>query len=583
MKKGLLKKIGFPILGLIILVGLFTYVPQLNQLTSYLTGSVSGGYTFGLLPGDMPAGQTVSPGQSNVMVANYNLTSRNQIVHVDTLVFYYEGSTPVETALSHAELLTPNSAIISSKMEGKYVTFSAESKANPLLILAPGQKMNLTLRVNIADTALTGSPFRFNVRGVMAYDDAGEKLNGLVDSSKLWSNTFKVKEPVTAGTLTIHEKNSPEISIVMPGSKEVAAWYEFSATGEAFNVNRVTVVNDFSGQFNAPENTVALKNVTLYYPGLDGTMHTATQTLMNGTATFSGLSPAMYVPKDGTAMLRILPEVWDVDYGQTLAAAQFRVGLLEVNTGSPGATFEAIGDSSGIGVYTPTITGSDNISKHIVRFTKPTVSLNGPSHSPLTSSNTDLYTVNIKADPARGLEVKRLTFYVDAQLGSGDSLNDFSIFEGGNKLSDEEVAITSAVKGTSSIGTLFPLNGEMGIIHNFADLDNNGDGKYSGEVSVSFNTARTIAAGSGKIFTLKASVTGASNVGESITAYVPGDTQLVTDIAANLAGYTNHVIDNHFIWSDKSYMNPAHSENTPDWTNGYLVNTFPTASRVLDY
>lgn len=383
----------------------------------------------------------------------------------------------------------------------------------------------------------------------------------------------------TPGTLNIAEYTSPQSRIVVAGTtRQLVAQYGFNATGEGFDVTKLTIINDATGSFETPVDTIAVSRVQLEYPDRDGVFRTVSRALTGGATTFSDLD--MVARQDAVVPVRIYADVMSTDWGQTLSGQTFRLGIKENNADADGGTFSAVGNTSGAMEYNPVFTGGSNVNFHVVRFSQPFVAKEGGDEA-LSDGAKNLYAVRVTADAAgpRGIEVKRIMFTLDVSFRDpSDDLKRFRVRQGfdGDDLLPEEASISGESFTGTNVTDLYACSG--------ADCwdavdGNTANGSSLGHVVVNFGTARSVSAGSSRIFVLRAEVFGANTSGERVATFIPADTGGLSTVP--VASLPDMVTS--FIWSDNSSTSPAHSETTSDWTNGYLVNTLPTAAKEMSY
>lgn len=121
------------------------------------------------------------------------------------------------------------------------------------------------------------------------------------------------------------------------------ATYAFLADHEDFVINKLTLVNDLTGSFgDSVEDTLAVNQVQIRYPDINGVEQMAYAPLINGQVTFRDLG--FYVPAGEMVRLEISGNTHHmIEIGEALSGEAFRIGLLSDNTL---ATFEAVGQTT---------------------------------------------------------------------------------------------------------------------------------------------------------------------------------------------------------------------------------------------
>jgi len=528
-----------------------------DNLTGKSMTVAANSLTVGLSASPNPTNTSYIKGQTGVKAVGFNFTAGDAgAINIKKLTFRLVadddgdfdddntapalGDIAAQTVISAVSLYDGNDLIgapagLSVGDGGTWVAeadyYKAEFDDLSIVIPAGGSK-TLTVQLNLLNS-VTGQKYAA-VYMVAADDVVAEDKDansttasgGTINDQNTSDSYARLVTIAESGTLTVREQSSPQASLVVAGAtQQLVATYEFAAAKEAFDVHEFTVINDLSSAFDTETDTSSVQKVWVEYPDVNGVMQTSSQSLVSGAANFSGLSPALYVPKDGVAVVKVYADVQSTDYGQTLSGARFRLGMQDDNTDSTDGTFRAFGGASGESVYAPTITGAANVYEHIVRFTKPTITLDGAGSGALTSGETNLYAAKVTADPSRGLEVKRIIFNLSSVFTAAtDDLHTFRVREGlsSSDLTSAEATIVGRSAAGAQAVSLYTYDASDAT--SWDGIDGTDDGADTGYVIVTFTTPRTISAGASKTFVLRATVVGASATGEQVSTSIDDDT-----------------------------------------------------------
>jgi len=299
-----------------------------------------------------------------------------------------------------------------------------------------------------------------------------------------------------AGTLAIAlDGDNTSSTIVLSNSTGVTtSKYKFTATNEAYVVDRLTVDNTGGSD-------VTVDSIELHYENQAGESKIATGFLTSGTYIFNGLD--LYVPKDDTSTLTVKLNTGDVTTGN--AGSGSVVGLDLSNDDSNDDEFRAVGIGSGTTINDSTttvdasFTGSgDGViasNDHEIRKTKPTLSL--ASGSPSGAAIVGLIEVlrfNITADSRGDVQVDDLTFEMSSTDNAGTGWNACDTTD----IVAADVTLYDADDLSSDISSVTSLLEADGTACNAA-----APLKY---INIDFASAETVAAGTTKTYVLKINV-----------------------------------------------------------------------------
>lgn len=289
------------------------------------------------------------------------------------------------------------------------------SFSNVGLKINKGTTMVLTATVDLMNT-MTGTTYlavdMMPAVDMVAQDSAGNMVSLLGQYLNGNDSHNPLITIMPNGALNVTSENNPSASTLSEGSlNNRVTSYRISALHEGFTMNRVTVINDLSGAFDTPENTVAVSRVTLKYTDVNAVTQTASGSLSNGAATFSGLT--LYVPAGESVYAEIYADVTsELAVGPGLAGQSFRLGLQD-------SGLEAVGALSRTTLGNLTINNSSSVNAMTVAGTQQTnltVAKNPGVSSMLIMGENTLLSFNMTADNAGNARFTDLTFAVNGRV-----------------------------------------------------------------------------------------------------------------------------------------------------------------------
>ncbi len=414
---------------------------------------------------------------------------------------------------------------------------------------------------------------------------------------------------VSAGTLTLATDSLRQSTVLVAGGDIWQNFAQFRATAqnEDIRVDRIRVTStgesaNFSAVAIAKDG--AVKGWDLLpggaFQGKDIDLSTAPIT----------------VPKNGAVIFQLWGKLAAVQASSTVSGAtanasrsgaSLALGVAAaVTTGEWDSNYadkfnlRTQGVSSGDRIYVATstsLTGGQSGNSFIVRKSVPTVTRQSLLSTTLTAGTPDLYKVQVSANAAGSVALKKMVFTLvtTTSTGSSLSLSNFRIRRGSTDIALSDIVITDRYGGDLKAGTWV----------------NSANTSTGNKVVIVFGNAGTgsleeTISGSGNTYTLYATVGGTVVTGDSVTmsmnrtggssvvtgyltdsifatgtaaSQMPGpniNTSSTATDAANAAGT--------FVWSDLSET--PHSPDTTgaarsrDWTDDVYVDDL-TASQVV--
>lgn len=455
------------------------------------------------------------------------------------------------------------------------------------LSVAAGTSKTLTVNCDIASTVTSTKYFALGVTssGVTAEDDNSNTISVTPDTALTNNGTataggLSVKLTVrTTGTLTIAADDMRQSTILVAGGEtwHNLAQFKASAQYEAISLDRVMVTSTGDAAL-----------YSMIGVAVDGALK-ASDSLPAGSASFRDLDLSanpIVVPKDGSVTFQLWGKlnnvqssssVSGVTSGVVRSGATTTLGIAAGNTTASeyDATYSgkfnvrATGMASGERLKA---TGSTTYGNNFfVRKTKPVVTrqtLSGNLGTSVLGSGNDqnLYAVQIGADNAGSVAIKKLTFTYSKSSSTGFTVSNLRL-----------------------------RKGYTDITSNITIVDENGTDLYAGSIGAASTTGKVVVyfsgstqesvSGTGTLYTLHGTI-GTVVSGNTLsvsmyrpassnnTAYLASTTVTIPGPNLDVAGDTTAEIQGGFIWSDNSEL-PHNatigSGSSPDWTNEYLV------------
>ena len=382
---------------------------------------------------------------------------------------------------------------------------------------------NLTLEVyaNISSTPTSTNSIRpdMQVYGTTA------SSNTSVETSL---TTGQVIQSAAGSLATVLDASAPASKQVVGNSTVDTAAFKFTASNDSYTITEVVATTtDATNIVSA-----SLK---------DGSTVLATVPYSGTTATFSGLNVA--VAANSSKILTVSYALGTVGTGSGSTGANIKTTLstYKVNN-SQGVQYDQTDESS----FTPRAGNAIYVFK-----TKPTISNVALPSSTLSAGTKTLARVSVAADAQGSVSWKVIEFSVNKTANPTIASTTYELWD---DASGEITAVTLTTTGDNLAAT------------------------SAGSATIRFvvTSEQTIAAGTSKTYSLKATIGGSLVAGQSVYANVANPTTSNTASAAYAAGT---IATKSFAWSDMSVA--GHSETTADWNDDYLVSGLATDSQTL--
>jgi hypothetical protein len=292
-------------------------------------------------------------------------------------------------------------------------------------------------------------------------------------------------------------------------------------------------------------------------------------TISNSATTFTGL--AVIVPANETKILT-------VDLELDTPVADVSTSQVDV-----AMTLDSVKYANSQGTQTTDTTDKSG-NKILVYKSIPVVEFqtlsSGQGINLAAGSTTEIYKFKVTAT-GNDLALKQIRFSttITDNSGAGTKLDTFKFFRDGTDIT------TSAV-------TIQNTSGDS--LESATDLV----GEGTTDIIVTFDTEQAIAAGTSKIFALKATPTAfttSNGSADSVTTSIPGTTDTAAHNGKHIYVFNSETgsihqlatdadgddaTDYDFIWSDKSALSHSYTStsSSKDWANGYSVLNLPLDS-----
>ncbi len=385
------------------------------------------------------------------------------------------------------------------------------------------------------------------------------------------------------GTLTIATDNLRQSTILVAGGDVWQNLAQFKATAqfEAMSIERINVTStgdaaNFTAVAIAQDG--AVKGQDIFPSGA----------LRNVDVS---LATPIMVPKDGSITYQVWGKIGNVQSSSSVAGAstgvvrsgnQVKLGTgANLQTGNWDANYSgkfnvrAVGQASGDLVYA---TGVSTVGNNfVIRKSKPTVTRQSLSTTTLANgSSQDLYRMQISADSAGSIAVKKLSF--DFSKTGSTSLTNFRVRKGSTDMALADYAITDHLGNGIEAGSIAAA-------------------ATSGRIIVSFTNEETIT-GSGNVYTIYATPAGSvggdtvsiaptrNTAGTVVTGYLDDEAVVGTSLTnaphsmfgpnLDTATSPDGTADSAgtFVWSDLSEVPHSFAgagAGSFDWTNDVYV------------
>lgn len=374
------------------------------------------------------------------------------------------------------------------------------------------------------------------------------------------------------GTITAVDGTEPTSALVVAGTSNAAFdQVRFTSSYESMKVTKLRV--------KLSSGTIGnLTSATLSYKNSGGITETKTQGFDGNNADFTGLD--IKVVKDTYAYVDIGANVKTITDGATAGS---NVSLIIDGTTS----FEAIGIDNSSTKLTAISTESTTAGNamYVVK-SKPTFTTQALSGTTISSGVENvIYKFSVTADAGADVSLKKLPFQVSVSDASASmylhSIRLRRVASGGVTESTNLYATLANVTGdgyntSSSNGALndayasagYPWGDDANSRSMIAIFDSNNS--YDGTTEGDSKGEETVNAGSTKTYELIATVGGTVGSGDSISVYMPKDSDTTFhqgQIAMDWGDYDQVVMltasgnDGDWIWSDNS----SGTTHTADW------------------
>lgn len=504
-------------------------------------------------PATSPASQTITPGGSSVLMANFVFDASQsgedvRISSVPTRLAYAAGAD--ETELSACQIVDGATALTS----GSNVVNPSDTDTTPVdqtftldnpVTITKGTVKTLGVRCNVSGAAANAGTFAWTP-GSTAFI-TGFTVTGATSGTSITPTSSSGTGPtftIGAGSVTVTtDASSPAYKLAAAnttGSTNVVLKYR--AANEDVNLQKIglSLTNTASSSAND------LVKVTLW----DGATKIGEATFLSGaTVATSTLTSPLLLPKNTDKLITVKADYANIGTDQPVTFSGHLVAVDELNG-------EGVGAQSGTTIYP---SGSSASAGTRVMKSFPTFSLASTINNTTGLVDGRLMRFVVTADSAGPVGITQFALNFATTTAS---LTNVSIF------GFEDSSFSTAISGVTAGGDL----------QSTADATVPSTGNVTVGVTTSGGTATAIQvpAGGSRYFEVRASVAG-STTGASATTKVIGSSSFPTFTATAagtnpMATGTNSALT-EFVWSPNSTTTAVRADQ--DWTNGYGVAGLP--------
>lgn len=487
-------------------------------------------------------------------------------------------------------------------------TLGTMNVTNMNLSIPRGTSVTLTAQCTLASTlgdTVAGDPVAIGIASasdVTAQDGDSNSVTASLSSGVTAnaSNSATVVQTImNSGSITIATDNLRSSTILVAGQDVWQNFAQFRATAqnEDMIIDRLTVTSTGdSASFS--QVAVAVNGAVKGSDSLSsGSYASKDIDLSQNTIT---------VPKNGSTLIQVWGKLSPTSASSTVsgatsgvarAGAAVSLGLAAgVTSGEWSSDYSSkfnarvTGAASGERVYAAGSNTAGN--SFIAHKSVPTVQKQSLSTATLTAGQMDLYKVQVSADSAGSIALKRISFNVSVTTSTGSSMNltNLRLRRGSSDVALSDVVITDGFGADLEGGSAVTSTANAGGVQQV--------------VSVAFTGEETIS-GSGNVYTLYGTVGGSVVAGDTVSVSLARTGS--STVTAALGGYLTDSVSTSgsyagpniqvgaangsgtiypawFAWSDLSevphYSNSSGASVSRDWYNDYLIEDL-TASQTL--
>lgn len=485
--------------------------------------------------------QTMIAGTPNAKLGSFTLSAGStEGINVNTIVI----NLPSNNAASLTDLMLKDNS--SGTQIGSTRTPSTDNSFSVNLAVP----VSGTKTIDVYGNIKAGS----NIGTILATVDATTGGTGAVTANSTTVGTDLDLQTITLGsgtiTVAVNNGSTPNSYNAISGSTDVkVGTFRFTTQYSSFTVDELKI--------KIPTDAAtSVSLVTLKWTGgsasapLAVPLTSSAQT--HATSTFTGLG--MIIPANASGDLDVYVNLTSIASNASSTGKAVSV-LIDANEGFKATDGGGTSDTSAAAadLNSAATTGKGTV---YLRKSIPTLSAVALDSTVLSAgSNQVLGRVKIAADSAGDVGWKKISFTVNKTsaitLGATTTV---ALYEGSNLVGGVFGTTTSAIVGTS-VDTL--------------------GGQTSGNLTFVATSEQEIAAGTSKTYELRTTVGGIAAGANSVSVSVANPTTSVSTDTATAVAADTVASTPSFGWTDRSSINPVHSESSSDWTNDYLVHSLP--------
>lgn len=515
-------------------------------------------------PASSPASQTITPGGSSVLMANFSFDASQsgedvRFSSVPTRLAYATGD---ETELTSCAIfdgstsLSTGSNVVNPSESGSSPVDQTFTLDNPITV-TKGTVKTLGVRCNVSGAATNNATFQWAPGEGSGSYHVNFSVSGATSGTTITPTSSSGTAPtfsIGAGSATVStDASNPSYKNVAAGTTgSTNLVMKLRSNNEDVNLQKIGLQLTNTSSSSAAD----LTTVTLW----DGATQIGTATFLDGsTVATSTLTSALLLPKNTDKVITVKANYSSIGTGEPITFSGHLVAIDFKNA-------EGVGAQSGTTIY-PSGSTASNGSR--VFKSVPTVALDTLSTTGIADGR--LMRFKVTADSAGPVSITNFGLNIaTSSFASGGGLTNVTIY------GFEDSSYSTPISGVSADGNLQATNDCT------SGCSVAGQAAIGVGVTTSGGTATVIQvpAGSTRYFEVRASAAGVQT-GTSATTKLLGNSAFVTNVTATgatanpLASSTSAVFTatNDFIWSPNSTTTVVRADQ--DWANGFGVTGLP--------
>jgi hypothetical protein len=499
-------------------------------------------------PATSPASQTITPGGSSILMANFQFdaSQSGEDVRLSSVPARLTFATGAATELTSCQIFdgatplnTGSSVVNPSGTSPSDNTFTLD---NPVTI-TKGTVKTLGLRCNVSGSATSNGTFAWTP-GAAAFITSFTITGATSGTSITPTNSSGTGPTFTIGTGSVAvstDASNPSYALAAAGSTGVTnTVIKVRSTNENVNLTKLGLTLTNSASSTASD----LAKVSIY----DGATKVGEAYFLGGsTSATSTFTSPVFLTKNVDKVLTVKVDYATIGTGEPVTFSGHLVAVDYLNG-------EGTGAESGTTIFT---TGSSSSNGTRVFKSFPTVALGGTINGTTGLSDGRLMQFKVTADASGPIGITQFAINLATTTASVTNVN---------ILGFTDASYSTPISGVTSDGSLEATANAVP-----------GTGNVLVSVQTSGGTATVIQipAGATRYFEVRGSVSGTAT-GAAVTTKLLGSSAFPASgaaVGANPLLAAGSLTGNEFIWSPNSTTTATRSDQ--DWTNAFGVTGLP--------